>query len=366
MAVLPVKFTKTKRDKLAQVLWILNWISVITGAILFSLGLFLKVEINKRKELMAERDIQYVPNMLIAVGLIACAINFLGGKICYDCVDTTKFLRWKLIMLPYIVCTFFFTSCILVGALMCYSMRGELEESLDLGLSAALKFYKDTDTPGRCFLKRTVDLLQIEFHCCGNNGYKDWFQIQWISNRYLDMSSKEVVDRFRSNVEGKYLRDGVPFSCCNVNSPRPCIQSQISNNSAHFNYDHVTEQLNLWPRGCRQALLDHYTHIMQSIGLTVLVIWVFELSVLTGVRYLQTALENVLRQGDPESESDGWLLENSFMETARSNLNIIKNLGKCNQVDTANNGDPNINVPCTSKATYGPDNVPLQQPAVTS
>lgn len=194
MAVLRVKFTKTKRDKLAQVLWILNWISVVTGVILFSLGLFLKVEINKRWELMAERDVHYVPNMLIAVGLIACGINFLGGKICYDCVDTTKFLRWKLIMLPYIICTFFFTFCMLVGALMCYGMRSELEESLTLGLTEAMRFYKDTDTPGRCFLKRTVDVLQIEFQCCGNAGFRDWFQIQWVSNRYLDTSRKEVVE----------------------------------------------------------------------------------------------------------------------------------------------------------------------------
>lgn len=87
----------------------------------------------------------------------------------------------------------------------------------------------------------------------------------------------------------------------------------------------------------------------------------FQLSVLTGVRYLQTSLENVLRQGDPNSESDGWLLENSFIETARTNLNIIKSLGKSNQIDTANNGDPNINVPSTSKAHYGPDNVPPKQ-----
>lgn len=85
---------------------------------------------------------------------------------------------------------------------------------------------------------------------------------------------------------------------------------------------------------------------------------VWQLSVLTGVRFLQTSLENMVRQGDPDSESDGWLLENSFMETARINLNIIKNLGKSNQIDTATNGDPNINVPSSSTANYGPDNVP--------
>ncbi|XP_062863755.1 photoreceptor outer segment membrane glycoprotein 2 [Trichomycterus rosablanca] len=354
MAVLKLRFTKTQRDKLAQVLWLLNWISVVTGIIIFSLGLFLKVEINKQRELMAKRDIHSVPNMLIAVGLIACVINFVGGKICYDCADTNKYLRWKLLMLPYIICTFFFTLCLLIGALMCYTMHVELNESLALGLHNAIRYYKDTDTPGRCFLKRTVDLLQIQFQCCGNTGHKDWFQIQWISNRYLDMSKKEVVDRLQSNVDGKYLVDGVPFSCCNINSPRPCIQHQITNNLAHFNYDYQTDELNLWSKGCHQALLEYYTNILHSIGLTVLLIWFFELSVLTGVRYLQTALENVLKQGDPESESDGWLLENSFVETARSNF-IIKSLKKCNQIEVEN-VDPNINKPAT--AHYGPDNMP--------
>lgn len=84
------------------------------------------------------------------------------------------------------------------------------------------------------------------------------------------------ASRLRSNVEGKYLTDGVPFSCCNPSSPRPCIQHQVTNNSAHYNYDYQAEELNLWPQGCRQALLEYYTHIMQSIGLTVLLIWLFE------------------------------------------------------------------------------------------
>uniref|UniRef100_A0A3Q3KMV4 Photoreceptor outer segment membrane glycoprotein 2-like n=1 Tax=Mastacembelus armatus TaxID=205130 RepID=A0A3Q3KMV4_9TELE len=346
MAVGKVTFTKAEREKLAEVLWLLNWISVVTGAILFGLGLFLKIEIQKWQEVMSDQGILYVPHMLITTGLVACGINFLGGKICLDCTDTNKFLRWKLVMMPYVICTFFFTSCVLVGALMCYSIRSQLEESLFLGLRNAMRYYKDTDTPGRCYLKRTVDLLQIQFNCCGNSGYRDWFQVQWISNRYLDMTRLiNLTNRVQfSNVEGKYLTDGVPFSCCSTFSPRPCIQQQISNSSAHFNYDQQSLQLNLWRRGCRQALLDHYTGIMQSIGLTVLLIWLFELLVLTGVRYLQTAMENVLRLGDPDSESDGWILENSLAETARSNFNIIKNLGKCYQVDD----DPNINIPAAT------------------
>uniref|UniRef100_A0A3B3RQK3 Photoreceptor outer segment membrane glycoprotein 2-like n=1 Tax=Paramormyrops kingsleyae TaxID=1676925 RepID=A0A3B3RQK3_9TELE len=364
MAVLKVKFTKSKRDKLAQVLWILNWVSVVTGIILLSLGLFLKVEIAKRQELLSDRQLQVVPDMLIAVGLIACIINLLGGKICHDCVDTAKYLRWKLLMLPYTICTFFFTFCILVGALMCYNMRGQLESSLLAGLNDAIRYYKDTDTPGRCFLKRTVDVLQMQFQCCGSVDFRDWFQIQWISNRYLDMSHKEVV-RLRSNVEGKYLVDAVPFSCCNPSSPRPCIQQQVTNSSAHFNYDYQREELNVWRRGCCQALMEYYSQILQSVGLTVLLIWLFEqLSVLTGVRYLQTAMDNVLRNGDLDSESDGWLLENSLAETARSNFNIIKNLGKCNRVDATDDDDPNIDVPRTSQGDAG--NLPAKLIPATS
>ncbi|KFV46233.1 Photoreceptor outer segment membrane glycoprotein 2, partial [Tyto alba] len=349
MAVLKVKFTKTKRDKLAQILWVLNWVSVVSGIILFSLGLFLKIEIKKRNEVMARGDVNSVPNMLISVGVIACIINFLGGKICYDCPDANKFSRWKLVMLPYIVCTFCLTFCILVGALMCYTMRSELEESLYLGLRDAIKFYKDTDIPGRCFLKKTVDMLQIGFKCCGNNGFRDWFEIQWVSARYLNMASKEVLDRLKSNVDGKFLVDGVPFSCCNPSSPRPCIQYQLTNNSAHYHYDFLTEELNIWVKGCREALLEYYTAIMRSVGIAALLIWLFELSVLTGVRYLQTAMKNVLLLGDLEGESDGWLLENSFVETAKYKISIIKNLGKANQISTVSGmNNPNINVQNTN------------------
>ncbi|XP_003339499.2 photoreceptor outer segment membrane glycoprotein 2-like [Monodelphis domestica] len=341
MALLKVTFTKYKRNKLAQILWILNWLSVMTGIILFSLGLFLKIEIKKRIEVIVKGEISSTSNMLISVGLIACVINFLGGKICYDCSDVHRYRRWQLVLLPYIVFAFCFTFCLLVGAFMCYTTRKELEESLYLGLREAIKFYKDTDIPGRCFLKKTIDMLQIRFQCCGNNSFRDWFEIQWISARYLNMASREVVDRLKNNIDGKFLVDGVPFSCCNPSSPRPCIQYHLTNNTAHYNYDFLTEELNVWMRGCREALLDHYSYIMRSIGLVVLIIWLFELCVLTGVRYLQTSLKNVPLD-EPELDSDGWLLENSFVESVKYNLNFIKNLGKADQVSNVSEL-PNIN-----------------------
>ncbi|KAG7250920.1 LOW QUALITY PROTEIN: hypothetical protein CRUP_005076, partial [Coryphaenoides rupestris] len=304
MAVGKVTFTRAERDKLAQVLRLLNWISVVTGVIIFSLGLFIKVEIQKRREVMSDQHVLYVPHVLIATGLAACCINFLGGKICSECADGAKFARWKLVMLPYIVCTFCFTFCVLAGALLCYGLPGDLPAGL--GLRGAMRYYKDTDTdtPGRCYLKRALDLLQIHFQRCGNAGYRNWFAVQWVSSRYLDMTSPGVLARLRSNVEGKYLTDGIPFSCCNTFSPWPCIQHQLTNNTAHFNYRHQTDRL-------------------------------------------KTTMENLLLPGDLDSESDGWILEKSLAETAHWNLSIIKNLGKCYQGD--DNEDPNIDVPAKHK-----------------
>lgn len=83
--------------------------------------------------------------------------------------------------------------------------------------------------------------------------------------------------------------DGVPFSCCNPGSPRPCIQYQMTNNSAHYSYDHYTEDLNVWKRGCRDALLSYYGGMMNTIGALVVLVTALE------VRPLPVFLENAYR-----------------------------------------------------------------------
>lgn len=192
MAVGRVTFSRAEREKLAELLCLLNWVSVATGATLLGLGIFLRAEIQRWQEVMSDQEALYVPLALMATGVAACGINFLGAQICLDCADPNRFLRWKLVLLPYVAVTFCFTTTVLAGALLCYGVRGQLDESLRLGLRHAMRHYKDTDTPGRCYLKRTVDLLQMQLQCCGNAGHRDWFQVQWVSRRYLDLTSPAV------------------------------------------------------------------------------------------------------------------------------------------------------------------------------
>uniref|UniRef100_A0A3B3Z624 Peripherin-2 n=1 Tax=Periophthalmus magnuspinnatus TaxID=409849 RepID=A0A3B3Z624_9GOBI len=315
MPLMPVKFTLQKRVKLAQGLWMLYWVSVMVGILIFSLGIFFKVELRKRSEMMDNNESHLVPNLLILTGLLTCALNAFGGKVCHDSLDPMKFAKWKPMLKQYFTGCLAFSAALLVVALLCFLMQFSVYLTLAEGLKNGIRFYKDTDTPGRCFMKRTLDMTQIEFRCCGNNNFRDWFEVQWISNRVQT-----------GNVEGKFLMDSVPFSCCNPGSPRPCIQHHLTNNSAHYDYDLRTEELNIWTRGCREALFSYFSSMMSSIGALIIA------ADMAGLKYLTTSLESMADPENPECESEGWLLEKSVKETVCDACAKLKALIKPNQV----------------------------------
>ncbi len=99
------------------------------------------------------------------------------------------------------------------------------------------------------------------------------------TERPLNINTVFVCSRVLSNVEGKYLMDSVPFSCCNPGSPRPCIQHHLTNNSAHYDYDHRIEELNIWTRGCREALFSYFSSMMNSIGALIIATIILEVRV---------------------------------------------------------------------------------------
>ena len=108
--------------------------------------------------------------------------------------------------------------------------------------------------------------------CVGPEGSEGPLEPIRVSDLRMSLSCSRVL----SNVEGKYLMDSVPFSCCNPGSPRPCIQHHLTNNSAHYDYDHRIEQLNIWNRGCREAVFSYYSSIMNSIGALIIFTIVLE------------------------------------------------------------------------------------------
>uniref|UniRef100_A0A665XE37 Peripherin-2-like n=1 Tax=Echeneis naucrates TaxID=173247 RepID=A0A665XE37_ECHNA len=331
--LLRMKFTQQRRVRLAQGLWLMSWMAVLCGAFIFTLGIYLKIELLRRAEVMDNTEIHVVPNILMMVGLASIGTNWVAGRVCQDSLDATRFPRWKVLLLAWFAVAALLCCLLVAVVVLSYALQGHLEESLKVGLRNGIRFYKDTDVPGRCFQKETIDRLQMEFRCCGNSNFKDWFEVQWVSNRYLDYTSKDVKDRIRSNVDGRYLLDGVPFSCCNPASPRPCLQYHLTDNSAHYNYEYQSEDLNLYPRGCRQALIDYYMGLMNSTGPGVLSVVLIQMSVLVSLRYLQTAVEGAMALEDPEGDSDGYLLEKGVKETFEEVKANVLNMLKFGQID---------------------------------
>ncbi|XP_062391553.1 peripherin-2-like [Sardina pilchardus] len=339
MVLMPMKFTFQKRVKLAQSLWLLSWAATMAGSITFFLGCFLKIELRKRAEVMETTTIYIVPHTLMVVGLGGLGVNYFAGRICQDALDPSRFPAWKAFLKPYYGVSLFVSTLMFVAMLLSFIMKGSLESSLKVGLKNGIRFYKDTDTPGRCFQKQTIDHLQMDFECCGNDDYRDWFEVQWISNRYLDFSTKDVKDRIKSNVDGRYLIDGVPFSCCNPSSPRPCIHSQLTNNTAHYNYEYQTEELNIYLRGCREALVGYYGGLMNTIGAVVLSVLLVQGSVLASLRFLQTSLDALEGEENAEAESEGYLLEKSVKETVMEVLEPVLKFLPMNQVSSEGEGE---------------------------
>uniref|UniRef100_UPI0037E956DD rod outer segment membrane protein 1b n=1 Tax=Semicossyphus pulcher TaxID=241346 RepID=UPI0037E956DD len=315
MVLLKMKFTQQRRVRLAQGLWLLSWLAVMCGTFVFCLGVYLKTELLRRDEVMDNAEIHVVPNILMMVGLASIGTNWVASRVCQDSLDASRFPRWKAFLLAWFVVATLLCFLLVAVVVLSYALQGRLEESLKVGLRNGIRFYKDTDVPGRCFQKETIDRLQMEFRCCGNNNFKDWFEVQWVSNRYLDFTSKDVKDRIRSNVDGRYLLDGVPFSCCNPASPRPCLMYSLTDNGAHHSYDYQSEELNLHSRGCRQALIDYYMGLMNSTGPGVLSVILIQMSVILSLRYLQTAVEAAMALEDPEGDSEGYILEKGLKET---------------------------------------------------
>ncbi|KAK7906710.1 hypothetical protein WMY93_015322 [Mugilogobius chulae] len=329
MAVGRLVLTRSDRLSLARVLVVLNWVSVATGAVLLCVGVYLWAELRRWEELVSEDVLWAVPVVLFGTGLSVCVLNLTGARICLDCSDQNRFLRWKLVLAPYVGVSLLLTAGLLLAAALCLCLGLRLDSAVEAGLSSAMRRYKDSDlNPG---LKTRLDLLQIHLSCCGKDQYQDWFRVQWVPDRYLDRTKAGVQDRIRSNVGGAYLSDSVPFSCCDPASPWPCPQTGLTARPApHFLSEvQSSRSLGLWGRGCREALGRHYWSILQLISFSFMSVWAFELLVVTGVRYLQTSMENLVLLGDPLSDSEAWILENGLCETARHNLRVIKNLSKC-------------------------------------
>ncbi|XP_050405930.1 peripherin-2 [Patella vulgata] len=174
-----------------------------------------------------------------------------------------------------------------------------LNRAFDKGIYKAMRNYKTNKT-----LKIEIDTLQIDFRCCGNNKYTDWFKISWIREEYVN------TDRKKTEIQvGGYRNDDVPFSCCDSASRRPCINHHVHDNDMHYSYDYRMKTT-IYPQGCRESLVTFYgKQLMTYTGFALLGTAAFQLIVVIMTRFLQTSIAQALELGDPEAPTIGYFFK---------------------------------------------------------
>ncbi|XP_037694139.1 rod outer segment membrane protein 1 [Choloepus didactylus] len=318
--VLPLVLPLRLRIRLAQGLWLVSWLLALASGLTLLCSGHLLVQLWHLGTFLAPScPFSALPKVALAAGTLALGTGLVGAGASRASLDAARYPPWRAVLGPLLVAGTAGGGGLLVLALgLALGLPGSLAAGLEEGLGAALAHYKDTEVPGHCHAKRLMDELQLRHHCCGRHGYKDWFGVQWVSSRYLDPSDQDVVDQIQSNVEGLYLTDGVPFSCCNPHSPRPCLQSRLSDPHAHPLFDPRQPNLNLWAQGCHGVLLGHLQGLASMLGSMLAVTFPLQALVLVGLRYLQTALEAVGGVIDEEGETQGYLFPGGLKDMLRT------------------------------------------------
>lgn len=180
---------------------VFNFIFAVVGVAILLLGIWLHVE---REEATgyyahASKNINFVngPNFLLAVGTITLLVSLLaccGAKAGNYCM-LGSYTAIMATILALQITSIFIT----------YVYRERIENSLRVDFQKTLRDYGQH---GFRELSKSIDDLQKDFHCCGNEDYTDWFRTGWTRNG----------------------TDMVPMSCCRLPSTPECNKN-LTNSS---------------------------------------------------------------------------------------------------------------------------------------
>lgn len=232
-----------------------NFIFWMAGMVILIVGIWLHSQKDEAAKDYAHLsgNINYIngPTFCIAVGVITILVSCLAC-----CGAKTE----SMCMLGcYAGLLFIVLSIEIVSITITYVYREEIETSLKNDFQKTLNKYGQT---GWERLTKSIDELEKDFHCCGNNKFSDWFDTPWGNNN----------------------TNSVPKSCCRKMSEKECNVNLSKDSQKIYRcgcYNHV-----------RKYLLEN-VHIISGFGL-----WIVMIEVL-GIVF-STCLMCRLRQRNSE------------------------------------------------------------------
>ncbi|GJQ78670.1 hypothetical protein Trydic_g18682 [Trypoxylus dichotomus] len=142
---------------------LLNLFFVISGIIITSLGIYIKVFYYSYEPFVYEQYL-YAPDFLIILGVIILVISFIGC-----CGIVTENSCMSLTFTTFLVLILFFEMGL---GLSGYIMKEEAKDYLKEKLPATMNKYNTSAD-----IRLAWNTLQNTFNCCGAKGPKDWEKI---------------------------------------------------------------------------------------------------------------------------------------------------------------------------------------------
>ena len=194
-----------------------NLIFCLAGIVILAIGIWLHSQKDEAAKDYAHLsgNINYVngPTFCIAVGVITILVSFLaccGAKTESMCMLGCYSGLLVVILVIEIV-----------SITITYVYRERIELSLKKDFQKTLNKYGSSDWEK---LTKSIDELQKDFHCCGNNRFSDWFETPWSRNN----------------------TNSVPKSCCKKPNEKGCNSGLSKDSNKIYRcgcYNHVKKYL---------------------------------------------------------------------------------------------------------------------------
>ena len=132
--------------------------------------------------------------MLIADGALSVVVNLLGGFVFFVSAKPRRRHAFRRVLFAYCVGSMVMCVVLLAAGIMCFSRLAGIEDALDGEIRKIMQTYRDGAKA-----KLTMDKLQMQYSCCGNDNYTDWFEVPWIREDFLNVQSDDVA-RWACNI----------------------------------------------------------------------------------------------------------------------------------------------------------------------
>lgn len=193
MGVPEITLTEDKRCLLSKVSSGICLATIPFNFIMLAMGIYIELAVQDKVGLI-EGSRNALPAFMVILSFFGLIGNVLGARVCWVIQNLKRREAWKKYLTIFVYISLVIFVCVFVSSMLCFASIASLRKLFGKGILTSMKKYS-TDM----HKKHIIDVLQIQYKCCGSNGYTDWFNYKYVSKKYLndDYMTKEEQETFK-------------------------------------------------------------------------------------------------------------------------------------------------------------------------